>query len=75
MASIVECLVTEGGANVNTTDEFKRSCLHWACRFNNEALVTTLLSLGIKWQMVDIEGKTAFDICQIYKNNAALETL
>ena len=33
-ASIVEYLVTDARANLDSVDEFKRSCLHWACRFN-----------------------------------------
>lgn len=57
----MEYLVTNG-ANVNMTDKFKRTALHWAARFDNKLAVEKLLKLKINYQAQDVEGNTAFDI-------------
>ena len=52
------------GANVNITDKFQRTALHWAARFDNKLAVQKLLKLRVNYQAKDIEGNTAFDIAR-----------
>ena len=53
--NIVEVLVKEGQCDLNQTDRFHRSCLHWACRFNNVRIIECLLKLNIAYNNEDIE--------------------
>ena len=65
---IVMLLVKDGGADINCTDKFHRSALHWACRFNNVKMIQKLLSLNINYNNTDIEGQSAKDLAHNFKN-------
>lgn len=65
---IVMLLVKDGGADINQTDKFHRSSLHWACRFNNVKMIQKLLQLNINYNNTDIEGQTALNLAQNFKN-------
>ena len=65
--STVELLVARG-ANINATDKFKRSALHWAVRYNFVELVEYLLSIGINSEIIDVEERTAFEIAKSMAN-------
>ena len=73
--SIVEFLVKEMGADVNTLDKNNRSMLHWACRYGNEKLVEALLKLDIKYNNYDIENKDPMDIAEQNKQMTTIDVL
>lgn len=49
--SIVEFMVKEMGADVNTVDRNNRSMLHWASRYGNAKLTDALLKMDIKYNV------------------------
>ena len=55
-ATLCELLVKEGGADINHTDKFHRTSLHWACRFDGVIVCKRLLDLNAKTNLTDIEG-------------------
>ena len=61
-ATLCEMLVKDGGANINATDKFHRTALHWACRFDSQIVTQRLLQLGAKTTLTDIEGLLPADL-------------
>jgi ankyrin repeat protein len=73
--SIVEFLVKEMGADINTVDRNNRSMLHWACRYGNDKLTESLLKMDIKYNLHDVEKKIPMDIAEIHKQVNCIEVL
>ena len=67
-ATLCELLVKEGGADINHTDKFHRTALHWACRFDGTIVCKRLLDLNAKTNLTDIEGLTPVDLAEKYRN-------
>ena len=64
----VEVLHKEGHCNINEVDKFNRTALHWSARYNNRQMVRKLLDIGIDYELVDVEGLTAFDLAKANGN-------
>ena len=72
----MDLLFRQGGADINTVDRLHRTCLHWACRFNNTKVIKKLLEdFKITYESTDMEMQTPLDIAVKYKNFAAEEMI
>lgn len=74
-ATMCEILVKEGGADVNITDKFHRTALHWACRFDSQIVCQKLLDLGARTSLTDIEGLTCSELANKYDNKSVLKII
>jgi ankyrin repeat protein len=62
------------GADINGRNRFQETPLHVAVRENNQAIVQLLLSYpGIEVNLLDEDGHTALDLCDIEPKRAPME--
>ena len=64
----VEILAKEGHCNVNALDRFNRTSLHWAARYNNNAMVKKLLELGVNHEVRDKDKQSVFELAKEHSN-------
>jgi len=53
MINTVSYLADEVEMDITILDKFDRSPLHWAARYNNQAMVTKLVQLGFEYLQQD----------------------
>jgi ankyrin repeat protein len=63
----VRFLATEAGCKIDVLDKFRRSPVHWACRFNMSRMVEVLNELGVFIDSLDSEGQTPTDIARFHR--------
>ena len=57
-------LTIRGSCDVNHTDKFKRTVLHWVVKLNNIELAQKLIDLGVDCDLQDVEGLSAIDLAK-----------
>ena len=67
-AHLCETLVKKGRADVNHVDKFKRTALHWACRFDSCKVAEVLLNLKASTSLLDMELLTPKALGLKYNN-------
>jgi len=80
VATVLDCeecagLLLTNGADVNTTDEYGRTCLVISIQTNYLNIFQLLLDFGANIFMEDDEGKTALTYAACYANELCLKKL
>ena len=67
-AHLCEYLVKKGKADINHIDKFRRTSLHWACRFDSCKVAEVLLNLKASVAIKDIENMSPKELALKYSN-------
>ena len=62
-------------ANVHTTDRFRRNVIHWAARFNNDEILSYLLTLNINYQALDCESMSPIELAKAFHSQETFDIL